>query len=146
MAFKIIAGYDGSEGAKTALEEALRLARDFSAQLSVVYAYGGPKTYGGAPLTPRRMLKDLGEKALSEAVARAAAEGVTATPVLVDDDAVEGLMDVARAQQADIIVAGSHGESPIRGGLLGSTAYQLVHRATRPVLIVPGPKQARKAA
>lgn len=32
---------------------------------------------------------------------------------------------------------GMRGESPFTGALPGSTAYQLVHRARRPVLVVP---------
>ena len=32
---------------------------------------------------------------------------------------------------------GAHGESPIRGALLGSTAHKLLHLADRPVLVVP---------
>ncbi len=146
MASKIVVGYDGSEGAKAALDEALSLAKQLSAKLAVVYAYGGPKTYGGAPLTPRRMLKELGEAALKDALARAAAAGVAAEKVLVEAGGAEGIMRVAREQRAAFMVVGSHGESPITGGLLGSTAYRLVHRATKPVLVVPGPKRQRGAA
>jgi nucleotide-binding universal stress UspA family protein len=32
---------------------------------------------------------------------------------------------------------GAHGESPIRGALIGSTAHKLLHLADRPVLVVP---------
>jgi hypothetical protein len=42
MASGIVVGYDGSDGAKAALDEAIDLAKQL-----VTYAYGGPKTYAG---------------------------------------------------------------------------------------------------
>ena len=36
-----------------------------------------------------------------------------------------------------MIVVGSYGESPIKGAILGSTPHKLLHRAERPVLVVP---------
>ncbi len=146
MAFKIVIGYDGSEGAKAALAEALDLARQTSGKVFVAYAYGGPKQYSGAPLTPRRQLMELGERLVAEAIERASGSGVAVEPVLVEESAAQGLLRAAHHHHADMIVVGTHGESPIRGALLGSTAYKLVHTATRPVLVVPAPKRSRTAA
>jgi nucleotide-binding universal stress UspA family protein len=137
MAFKIVVGYDGSDGGKAALDEAVGLAQRLSGEVLVTYAFGGRKQYAGAPLTPRRTLRGLGEKLLEEALARIADSGVLAEPVLVDDDAWQGLRSVAGQHDAAMIVVGTHGESPITGMLLGSTAYRLVHSSTMPVLIVP---------
>jgi nucleotide-binding universal stress UspA family protein len=146
MAFKIVVGYDGSEGAKAALAEALDLARQLSGRVFVAYSYGGPKTYAGAPLTPRKQLKELGKRLTTEALLRAAGSGVSVEPVLVEENAAEGLLSAARQHRADMIVVGTHGESPIRGALLGSTAYKLVHNTTKPVLVVPAVKRSRRAA
>ena len=146
MAFRIVVGYDGSPGAKAALDEGIDLARRLSGTVAVTYAYGGPKSYAGAPLTPRRTLKELGQKLLAEALAQAGHSGVAIEPVLVNDSAAAGLQSVADKEGAVIIVVGSRGESPISGMLLGSTAYRLVHTATKPVLVVPVAKRQRKAA
>ena len=146
MAFKIMVGYDGSEGAKAALAEALSLARQVSGKVFVVYSYGGPRAYAGAPLTPRKQLKELGERLTTEALMRAAGSGVAVEPLLVDQNAAEGLLSAARQHRVDMIVVGTHGESPIRGALLGSTAYKLVHSTTKPVLVVPAAKRSRKTA
>lgn len=137
MAYKIVVGYDGTEGAKAALDQAVDLARRVSGELVLTYAFGGRKQYAGAPLTPRRTLQELGEKVLTEAVARLADSGVPAEPVLVDDDAWQGLRSVADQHDAALIVVATRGESPLTGMLLGSTAYRLVHSSTTPVLIVP---------
>ena len=137
MAYRIVVGYDGSEGGKAALDEGVGLARRLSGELLVTYAFGGRKQYAGASLTPRRALKEMGEKLLEEALARIADSGVTALPVLVDDDAWQGLRSVAGQHDAAMIVVGTHGASPLTGMLLGSTAYRLVHSSTTPVLIIP---------
>jgi nucleotide-binding universal stress UspA family protein len=137
MGFRIVVGYDGSDAAKGALDQAVSLAAPVGGDVLVAYAYGGRKQYAGASLTPRRQLKDLGEKLLAEALARVAGSGVNVEPVLVDDDAWQGLRSVALQHAAAMIVVGTHGESPISGMLLGSTAYRLVHSSTTPVLIVP---------
>ena len=42
MAFTIVVGYDGSDGAKAALDEAVDLARQLSGKVFVTYAYRGP--------------------------------------------------------------------------------------------------------
>ena len=137
MAYKIVVGYDGTEGGKAALDEAVDLARRVSGEVLVAYAFGGRKQFAGAPLTPRQTLKEMGEKLLEEAVAGLGDGGVPAEPVLVDDDAWQGLRSVAAEHDASMIVVGTRGESPLTGMLLGSTAYRLVHSSTIPVLIVP---------
>jgi nucleotide-binding universal stress UspA family protein len=137
MAFKIVVGYDGSEGAKGALDEAAGLARLLSAELLVTYAFGGPKQYAGAPLTPRHTLRELGERLVNEGLARIADSGVSAQPVLVDDNSYRGLISVAEQHDAGMIVVGTHGEVMLSGIILGSTPYRLVHSSKRPVLVVP---------
>ena len=145
MAFKIVVGYDGSDGAKVALDEAVGLAKRLSGKVLVTYAFGGPKQYSGAPLTPRKTLQEMGAKVLEEAVAGLEQSGVTIEPILVDDNSYKGLLSVASQHRADMIVVGTHGESLIGGVLLGSTAYRLVHSSTKPVLVVPTRKAKKRA-
>jgi len=146
MAFNIVVGYEGSDGSKAALDEGLRIAGLTRGKVFITYAFGGPKTYSGAPLTPRRALKELGEQLLEEATAHASGSGVSFEAVLVEDSAASGLLAVARRHHAEMIVVGTHGESPLRGALLGSTAYKLVHTSSKPVLVMPAAKRARAAA
>jgi Universal stress protein family len=44
----------------------------------------------------------------------------------------EGSSRVAR-----MIVVGSYGEAPLKGAIIGSTPYKLLHLSQRPVLVVP---------
>ncbi len=43
-------------------------------------------------------------------------------------------------RDARLIVVGTHGESPMKGALLGSTPHKLLQLADRPVLVVPSPE------
>jgi nucleotide-binding universal stress UspA family protein len=47
------------------------------------------------------------------------------------------LVSVAEARGAEAIVVGHGGAGPLRGALLGSVTYEIVHRAPMPVLVVP---------
>ncbi len=58
---------------------------------------------------------------------------------LVRDRPVDCLLRAAEAFGAQMIVVGHGGIGPLRAALLGSTAYEIVHRGTVPVLVVPDP-------
>jgi nucleotide-binding universal stress UspA family protein len=64
---------------------------------------------------------------------------VEATVELVDDRPAESLLRAGDEHDALAIVVGTTGQGPIAGSLLGSVTYQVVHRANRPVVVVPRP-------
>ncbi len=139
MAGEIVVGYDGGEGAQSALSEAIALAQDLGA--------GVVLGFGFFPNLPERQARDyvdavreFGEKATREAVERVKGEGVEAEAVLVNKPPAEGLAELADERDARMIVVGSHGERPIAGALLGSTPHKLLHISHKPVLVarVPG--------
>jgi nucleotide-binding universal stress UspA family protein len=136
MANTIVVGYDGGEGARTALAAALDLCGDLGAELVVVFGYGIPLPERQSA-DYRDALQELGERYAREAVERAGESGVTASSEVVFEKAPQALVDAAEKHDARIVVVGAHGESPIKGALLGSTAHKLVHISERPVLVVP---------
>jgi nucleotide-binding universal stress UspA family protein len=135
MANVIVVGYDGADGAKAALDQALEICTDLGAQLVVVFGYGIPiperqsKDYVDA-------LREVGDKTTTEALERAAQSGVSASAEVVFEKAVPALLDAAAKHDARMIVVGSHGERALTGALLGSVSHKLVHVAERPVLVV----------
>jgi nucleotide-binding universal stress UspA family protein len=139
MAGEIVVGYDGGEGSKAALDEAIALSKDLGAPLVVAFGF--------FPNLPERQardymeaLKELGEKETEEAMTRARDGGVEAEAVTVPKTAAEGLSELADERDARLIVVGSHGERPLAGALLGSTPHKLLHISHKPVLVarVPG--------
>ena len=133
----IVVGYDGRAGSQAALDEALRLAEELGPRpWSRVLVRADPRL-GGEVADLARPRRERGRAVLQEAVDRAAGSGVA-----VDDgDVIErppadGLLAVADERDAQMIVVGSTGEGPLRGILIGSTPYKLLHLSTRPVLVV----------
>ena len=70
----------------------------------------------------------------------AEAAGATLTPRVERGPLPETIGRLAQRQHADLIVVGARGRNPLTGLLLGSTAEHLLRRASRPVLLVPGPR------
>jgi nucleotide-binding universal stress UspA family protein len=136
MAQQLVLGYDGTEGAKAALEEAITLCQDLSAALIVVF---------GWQVTPERQIADLrdaihemGQQETAAAVSRAQEAGVTAEGRVEAERPAEALVSVAAEKDARMIVVGSHGDRPLKGILLGSTPHRLLHLSDTPVLVVRG--------
>jgi nucleotide-binding universal stress UspA family protein len=74
---------------------------------------------------------------LREAAARVHAAGVRTDVVLVWEDPVHALLKTAADRGSHVIVVGSHGEGPLSGAMGRHTPYELLHRSTVPVLVVP---------
>jgi nucleotide-binding universal stress UspA family protein len=137
MAGEIVVGYDGSDGAQAALTEALRLGGDLGAPVVAVFGFQ-EKLAERQAADYREALHDLGKERVQGAVDQAREAGADAEGVVVAKRPSEALVQVAAERDARYIVVGTNGEGPIKGVLLGSTAYKLLHVSDRPVVVVPG--------
>lgn len=135
MAGEILIGYDGTPGAHAAATEGLRLAKGLGVGVVVGFAYG-TSPLGGEAGDLRDSLREIGEKRAAEFLAEAERAGVPARAELVDDRPAEGLVALADDHDAQMIVVGSYGETPLKGAILGSTPHRLLHLSERPVLVV----------
>ena len=136
---QIIVGYDGSEPSQTALDAAAGLAKALGDGIVIVFGYAPHGAGGGEVPSHREAVQELAEKATAEGLERAKAAGVEATAELEPVHPVRALNDAASKHSARLIVVGSYGEAPLRGAILGSTTYKLLHEAEVPVLVVPAP-------
>jgi nucleotide-binding universal stress UspA family protein len=137
MGAPIVLGYDGTDGARAALAEAIRIAKPLGAALTIAFAYAAPRV-GGEITDLEATLRERGEALTAEAVDAARAAGVDAEPVLLLEKPGEGLAGLADRLDAQMIVVGSYGEKPLRGAIIGSTPPRLLHLSRRPVLVVRG--------
>ncbi len=138
----IVVGTDGSDTAKQAVDEAVRIAKALEADVHVVSAYeplrgarvtGAPE--GAAKVWAPRP-DDQVEATLSEAAAGVRLAGVNVTTHAVREDPADALLSVADKVGATLIVVGSKGMHGARRLALGNVPNQVSHKARCNVLIV----------
>ena len=133
MAFTIVVGYDGRPGGRAALDVSLGLAGRMRG--TVLFVYVADEAFDERV---GEQLREQGEQVTQGALMAAANHRVRAEALVVArHDVAEGLVEVAEARCADLLVVGTHGESPLVGALLGSACHRLVHRTTVPLVVVP---------
>ena len=133
---EIVVGYDGTECARAALDKAIEFAQELEDKIVIVFGYA-PGGYGGGEVPAQRdAVKEHGEKVTAEAAEAVGAAGVDHEVQLVNEKGAEAVSGVAAKRKARMIAVGTHGESALKGAMLGSTAHRLVHVAETPVLVV----------
>ena len=138
----IVVGTDGSDTAKQAVSEAVRLAKALGAHVHVVSAFEptrGARVTGapeGAAKVWAPLPDDHVEAILSEAVAGIRMSGVEVTSHAVREDPADALLQVAKKVDASLIVVGSQGMHGVRRLALGNVPNKVSHNATCNVLIV----------
>lgn len=142
MAESIVVGTDGSDSAKRAVEEAVRLAKALGAEMHVVSAFKplrGAHIHGAAegaakiwqPLPDSEV-----ESTLSQAAAAVRHSDVPVSTHAIERDPVDALLLVAEKVSASLIVVGSQGMHGAKRLTLGNVPNQVSHRARCNVLIV----------
>jgi nucleotide-binding universal stress UspA family protein len=137
----IVVGTDGSETAKQAVAEAVRLAKALDAEVHVVSAFEPLRAHvTGAPAGAAKVWAPLPddqvESTLSQAAAGIRLAGVKVTPHAIQKDAADALLEVAEKVGATMIVVGSKGMHGASRLALGNVPNKVSHRARCNVLIV----------
>jgi nucleotide-binding universal stress UspA family protein len=132
----IVVGYDGSEGAKSALAAAIDLAIRIDGELVIAYGYEY-SPLGGEVADLAAALREMGEKLTAEAAERAHNAGLEPRQVVREGDPAQVLAELGKEVEAIAIAVGTRGERPLVGAILGSLCHKLLHVAETPVLVVP---------
>ncbi|GAB5046222.1 universal stress protein [Thermodesulfovibrio sp. TK110] len=133
---KILVGFDGSEWAKKALEEAIKIAQKFGSQITVL------------SVVPKVCFLEIGvDCATVEGIFRAEVEGnlrraqeiinekeVKGETVILEGNPADVIVDYAT--NYDLIVMGSKGKDATERTLFGSVTQKVAANATKSVLIV----------
>jgi nucleotide-binding universal stress UspA family protein len=133
----IVWASDGSAGADRALAHVEHVAAMFGSSLRVVHIARRPSTAGVRVVCEdedevlaklRRQTAALRERGIDAALhVIRGAPGPAAQPIA----------DTARAVDADLVIVGTRGRSPVATALMGSVALGLMHVAGCPVLAIP---------
>ena len=134
----IVIAIDGSEGAETAAAAGARVARTLGTKAVLVYVRPslGPL---GEPYYQEKLSEQMAHarNALAHAGELVGQEGVDAEEEILEGSAADRVVELARDRDAPLIVVGSRGLGAAAGALLGSVSSAIIHRADRPVLVVP---------
>jgi nucleotide-binding universal stress UspA family protein len=136
---KILVPIDGSDSSRNALLQAFRLAVDEKCWItvtSVVPPYTGDLDLTGVR-DVRASLARPCEEALQEAVKTAERERVLIKTVCEEGESWERIVDLADAENADIIVMGRRGLRRMERALVGSVTARVIGHTQRDVLVVP---------
>jgi nucleotide-binding universal stress UspA family protein len=132
---------DGSQGAEAAVDAGARVARTIGTSAVLVYVRPslGPL---GVPYYQEKLSEQMAyaRTALDRARERLAQAGVEGDEEILEGSAADRVVELARARNAPLIVVGSRGLGAVAGALLGSVSSGIIHRADRPVLVVPSPQ------
>lgn len=154
---------DGSEAADAALDHAVDHAGQYDATLHVLFVAQdefGPsgmvheehagveqsnmvgehediQSSGMTKEEPKRLdaLAKHGEAIVSE-VADSVSDGITVETAVLSGNAYEQILEYADAEDADLLVMGTHGRTGVDRYLLGSVTEKVVRTADIPVLTV----------
>ena len=144
---RILVPVDGSDTSRRGLEEALKLAKSFAAEVRLVHVvnelipFGGDQLYYAFP-TVIDSLREQGKRVLQNAQTIADSEGVKVQTHLIEaigPRAADLIVKDAEAWHADLIVMGTHGRRGLGRWALGSDAEQVLRTASSPVLLVRAP-------
>jgi nucleotide-binding universal stress UspA family protein len=132
----VVVGFDGSDWARQALDTALGVGKLLGDRVVVVFAYEVSRLGGEVP-DYAKALRERAQEVIEHARHHAEAREVEIEAEIVEKDPAQALVDVANQHDARMIVVGSRSERPLKGVVVGSTPYRLLHIADRPVLVVP---------
>jgi len=141
----ILCPVDFSDCSREALVEAVEIAKENRARLTLIHAYQFPTTEGA--LYVRDMLSQV-EAEARQAVAGWAAQARELGAGGVEGSAVVGIaydeiVKRARELGCDLIVMGTHGRSGLKHAFIGSVAERVVRYAPCTVMVVRAPEKAQ---
>lgn len=136
---KILVAVDGSESSTHALRESFKLAKNEKSWItvvSVVPAYTGDLALVGVGNIMASMRKPC-EEALSHADRLAKEERALIKTVCEEGEIYERIIDLADAENCDLIVMGRRSHRRIERTMIGSVTARVIGYSQRDILIVP---------
>jgi len=154
----VLAGFDGSDGAR----EALRFAATHLAARHIIVshawrspvrhsvrgqtlAHSGIDTFEDFAATMDQIWREVAEEIADDGAAFGRELGLTADPLVPESGRGEwqALLKAAETSRAAVLLVGSRGRGAVASTILGSVASALVHAAAVPVLMVGGLRPSR---
>jgi nucleotide-binding universal stress UspA family protein len=139
---KILVPQDFSEYSLHALRYAVTFAELFKSELIVLHivepiVYPADFSFGQVSIPAmEEEIRKHSEEQLNELVEKEIPAGIRATPIIRVGKPFIEIVEVAKGENADLIVISSHGRTGMDHVLFGSTADKVVRKAPCPVLTI----------
>jgi len=139
---RILVTTDGSARSKVAVEHGINMAKSIGAGVLGIYVVNDVvvantvRQLGVDKKEIEEKLKIAGEKALVSVKKIGDEAGVAVDTMIRTGAPANTIIDVARTEDIDLIVMGSHGESGVTKLLIGSVVQKVLYWAACPVLVV----------
>jgi nucleotide-binding universal stress UspA family protein len=131
---KMLVAYDGSDGAKRALDLTASLARHDDV-VSVVSVAEGVPLFGYAGALPSPEQEEERQSQLVDAARLLSEHHIASSLVRRTGDPATAILELARDENVDLIVMGTRGVSAVERWLIGSVSSKVLHHAHCSVLV-----------
>jgi len=132
----ILLATDGSPSCEAAVDRAIELARENSADLTAIsVVYSNDEYLALAPGIVQELVGKAKEK-LAAIEQKGKEAGVGINTVVKEGEAYEAITSLAQNNDIDLIVMGSHGRKGLQRMLMGSVTERTIGYAPCPVLVI----------
>lgn len=147
---RILVPTDFSQHAENALKVAAQIARKNNSKIILLHMLELPRqgidVIGGGSSIPEIMFfKNRAFANLEKLMNKDYLKGIPISEIVQFEKAFEGVLDVSRKNNVNLIVMGSHGSSGFQELLIGSNTERVVRYSDIPVLIIKNETQEFKA-
>jgi nucleotide-binding universal stress UspA family protein len=139
---KILVPIDFSEYSKSALRYAIEFAGHFGAEVVLIYVvepmiYPADFSFGQVSIPNiETEFSKMGGEQLEKLITDEIADKVKARKIIKTGKAFVEIIKTARAEDIDLIIIATHGQTGVEHVLFGSTAEKVARKAPCPVLTV----------
>ncbi len=134
----ILVPMDFSSDAEHALEQAIELAKQFQARLTLMNVMYFPVVADVNLVAYYGEIETGAKQGIADYEERAKEAGLSVDTVIVSGTPFREIVETAKTQQVDLIVMGTHGRTGMHHMLIGSVAERVVRLAPCPVMVTRG--------
>jgi nucleotide-binding universal stress UspA family protein len=138
---RILVPTDFSKHAEYALRVAAQIAKKNNSEICLLHMLelphqGSDAVSAGSAIPQIMFFKDMAINKLDALMESDFLEGITISEIIQFEKAFDGIMEISKKNNVDLIVMGSHGASGYEEMFIGSNAEKVVRSSEVPVLVI----------
>ncbi|WP_433815198.1 universal stress protein [Flavobacterium johnsoniae] len=138
---RILVPTDFSEHAEHALKVAAQIAKKNNSEITILHMLELPHQtndaiFGGVSIPETMLFMQKANETLDKVSNSPFLEGISITEMVKIDKPINGITQISKEQDIDLIIMGSHGSSGMEELLIGSNTEKVVRNSEVPVLVI----------